>query len=103
MTMTSLRFALVLMATTGFIDAYTSVERGGVFANAQTGNVILGAIAVSTGAWLQAFQHLASILVFSLGVVAAAQLRFSSPHHALRRPGIVALTLYAVVLGGAAF
>ena len=34
MTMTSLRFALVLMATTGFIDAYTFVERGGVFANA---------------------------------------------------------------------
>jgi uncharacterized membrane protein YoaK (UPF0700 family) len=103
MTMTSLRFALVLMATTGFVDAYTFVERGGVFANAQTGNVILGAIAVSTGSWLQAFQHLASILVFSVGVLVATHLRATTPHHELRRPGLVALTLYAVMLGAAAF
>ena len=39
-TSTSLRFALLLTCASGFLDSYTFLARGGVFANAQTGNVI---------------------------------------------------------------
>ena len=95
MTMTSLRFALVLMFTSGFVDAYTYMERGGVFANAQTGNVILGAIDVSAGSYEQAMQHLASVLAFAAGVVIAVRLKAVRASEGLRAPGLVALALYA--------
>lgn len=103
MTMTSLRFALVLMFTSGFVDAYTFMERSGVFANAQTGNVILGAIDVSAGSYEQALQHLASVLAFAVGVVIAVRLKAIRASDGLRSPGLVALALYAVVLGVVAF
>lgn len=74
MTTSSLRFALVLMCTTGFLDAYTYISRGGVFANAQTGNVILGAVDLSSGHWSDALRHLWPILAFACGVAIAAWL-----------------------------
>ena len=37
----SLRVAMLLALAGGFLDAYTYVTRGGVFANAQTGNIVL--------------------------------------------------------------
>ena len=33
--------AMLLAIVGGFLDAYTYVARGGVFANAQTGNIVL--------------------------------------------------------------
>ena len=48
-TTTTLRFALLLTAANGFLDAYTSLARGGVFANVQTANVILFALNMSHG------------------------------------------------------
>ena len=35
---------IMLALTGGFLDAYTYITRGGVFANAQTGNIVLMAI-----------------------------------------------------------
>ena len=32
---------IMLALTGGFLDAYTYITRGGVFANAQTGNIVL--------------------------------------------------------------
>ena len=43
-TTTTLRFALLITLACGFLDAYTYLARGHVFANAQTGNVILFAL-----------------------------------------------------------
>ena len=37
----SFRLGAVLALTGGFLDAYTYLIRGGVFANAQTGNIVL--------------------------------------------------------------
>jgi uncharacterized membrane protein YoaK (UPF0700 family) len=93
MTMTSLRLALVLMFTSGFVDAYTFMERGGVFASAQTGNVILGAIDLSARSYGQALKHLASVLAFAVGVVIAVRLKALRASHGLRSPGLVALVL----------
>ena len=52
----------------GFLDAYTYILRGGVFANAQTGNVVLLAINIAKGAFYQAGFHIIPILAFALGV-----------------------------------
>ena len=45
-----MRIAYLLTMVGGFLDAYTYFERGGVFANAQTGNIVKLGIALSNGA-----------------------------------------------------
>jgi hypothetical protein len=49
----SLGLALLLAVVGGFLDAYTYIGRGGVFANAQTGNIVLLGIYASKGEWQQ--------------------------------------------------
>lgn len=52
----------------GFLDAYTYMLRGRVFANAQTGNIVLLAINIARGAFYQAGLYLIPILAFAFGV-----------------------------------
>ena len=58
----------------GYLDAYAYLAHGHVFANAQTGNVILLAVAATAGQWSQAARHLPPIVAFALGVAAAQRL-----------------------------
>ena len=44
-----LEVGLCLCFIGGFLDAYTYVSRGGVFANAQTGNIILLILGLASG------------------------------------------------------
>lgn len=55
----------------GFLDAYTYVAHDGVFANAQTGNVVFVAIDAARGEWAHALRFLPIIGAFVLGLVAA--------------------------------
>ena len=55
----------------GFLDAYAFIAHGHVFANAQTGNVVLFAVDAMTGSWTEAFRHLPPIIACVLGVIAA--------------------------------
>lgn len=59
----------------GFLDAYTYLVRGGVFANAQTGNIVLLAIRLAEGAWGKAAIYLIPVLTYALGVLLADGLR----------------------------
>lgn len=43
------RTALFIILSGGFQDAYTYISRGGVFANAQTGNIVLMSSAMFDG------------------------------------------------------
>ncbi len=63
-----LEIGLMLCLAGGFLDAYTFVTRGGVFANAQTGNMILLAIGLAGGDGLRALRYLVPILFFFAGV-----------------------------------
>ena len=64
----SLQMGLLLAATGGFLDAYTYVARGRVFANAQTGNlVLLGLRAFEADP--QALRYLVPVCAFVLGIV----------------------------------
>lgn len=67
----SVELGILLAIVGGFLDAYTFVGRGGVFANAQTGNVVLMGIEAATGEWGQAVLHAVPILAFIVGVVVA--------------------------------
>lgn len=67
--------AILLSCAGGYLDAFTWVGQGGVFANAQTGNVVLLGIAAATGQWSEAVRHLMPIVAFIFGVFAAFWVR----------------------------
>jgi len=67
--------AILLSCAGGYLDAFTWVGQGGVFANAQTGNVVLLGINVATGQWSEALRHLMPIIAFVVGVFAAFWIR----------------------------
>ncbi len=58
----------LLAVVGGFLDAYTYILRGGVFANAQTGNIVLLALNIARGAYNKACLYLIPILAFAFGV-----------------------------------
>lgn len=49
---------LILGFAGGFFDAYTYVARGGVFCNAQTGNLILMTLGICGGEGIRALRYL---------------------------------------------
>jgi uncharacterized membrane protein YoaK (UPF0700 family) len=67
--------ACVFAIVGGFLDAYSYLARGGVFANAQTGNVVLFAVRAAAGNWTSAWKTLPSILAYMCGVAVARLLR----------------------------
>lgn len=67
--------ASVFAIVGGFLDAYSYLARGGVFANAQTGNVVLFGVRAAAGNWISAWETLPSILAYMCGVGVARLLR----------------------------
>jgi uncharacterized membrane protein YoaK (UPF0700 family) len=64
----SVIFGVLLAAVGGFLDAYTFICRDGVFANAQTGNIVLVGVYAAQGDLRQALIHIPPIAAFVLGV-----------------------------------
>ena len=58
----------------GLQDAYTYNVRGNVFANAQTGNVVLMSQNFMCGEWIQGLYYLCPLVSFSLGVFIAERI-----------------------------
>jgi uncharacterized membrane protein YoaK (UPF0700 family) len=94
----SVRLGILLAIVGGFLDAYTFVGRGGVFANAQTGNIVLFAIEAAKRNWGQALVHVPPILAFIAGVVVAEMIRNATPHPFIRDFERAVLILEIVVL-----
>ncbi len=61
--------AYTLSLVGGYLDAYTYVLKGGVFANAQTGNVVLFSISLLSGNFAVIDKYLFPILAFSAGIL----------------------------------
>lgn len=61
-------FALLIFVA-GFYGAYTMILRGGVFCNAQTGNMVLMGIAFGQGNWLRGLYYLFPAGIYLLGVM----------------------------------
>lgn len=62
---------IMLALTGGFLDAYTYITRGGVFANAQTGNIVLMGINLAKGDFERVFHYVVPILAFAFGILLA--------------------------------
>lgn len=72
----SFRLGALLAVAGGILDAYTYLVRGGVFANAQTGNIVLLGVRLIQGEWSMALHYLIPILAFAGGVVVADLIKF---------------------------
>ena len=64
-----LMFCLLLTLVGGFFDAYTFVNCGGIFANAQTGNLIFVGIGLINGDLYEVRHYLIPVLSFIVGVL----------------------------------
>ena len=67
--------AAFLSLSGGLQDAYTYISRGEVFANAQTGNIVLLSKNIFEQNWLSAVRYLVPLLAFAFGVMAAEMIR----------------------------
>ena len=67
--------AVFLSLSGGLQDAYTYLFRGKVFANAQTGNIVLLSSNIMEGNWDRVLHYLVPLCAFALGVLAAEEMR----------------------------
>ena len=58
----------ILGVVGGFLNGYTYIYRGKVFATMQTGNIILGSINLLEGEYLKVLRYLMPIISFCLGI-----------------------------------
>ena len=75
--------ALFLAFSGGFQDAYTFIVRDHVFANAQTGNIVLMSTNLIKGDYAAVIRYLMPVCAFAAGVLAADLCR--SLHRGIRQ------------------
>ena len=82
----TLLVAVLLALAGGYLEAYTWIVHG-VFANAQTANLVFLWIHAMAGEWVRAFHYLPPLMAFVLGVTTASWLR----HFAGTRAGRISI------------
>lgn len=86
----------------GFMDAYSFLTRGGVFANAETGNMVLLGAYLIQGRPLKALTYLVPVLAYALGILVTETVkahltqRWPSFHWRLSILGVEVLVLIGV-------
>jgi uncharacterized membrane protein YoaK (UPF0700 family) len=91
------RFTLIhgvlLALAGGYLDAFTFIEKGQVFANAMTGNVVLLGVVMAGQDWADVIRHLAPIIAFFLAIVTAEILKHHRPINHIVRPATACLLI----------
>ena len=64
----SIELGIILALAGGFMDVYSYIGRDHVFANAQTGNIVLFGLHLADGEWMQAGTYIIPVLAFVLGI-----------------------------------
>ena len=67
----SIRLGMLLAASGGFMDAYSYIVRNHVFANAQTGNILLFGVNLSEGNFRMSLHYILPVIAFALGIALA--------------------------------
>lgn len=97
----SIRLGMLLAISGGFMDAYSYIERDHVFANAQTGNILLFGVHLSEGNWIMAVRYFFPVLAFVLGIAVAEAVRtYNTPKLHWRQ---ISVFVEAVILAVVAF
>lgn len=99
----SVRLGVLLAAVGGFVDAYTFMTRDGVFANAQTANVVLFGIDMVQGNWRSGLGYLPPLVAFTVGVFTAEAMSRPAVVRLVRRPVRAVLAMEIAVLAVVGF
>ncbi len=95
----SFAVAIALSAVGGYLDAYTYLAHGGIFANAQTGNFVFMALSVARRDWPAAAKYCAPIIAFFLGVlVVDAATSLAKRRERFFRPAQTVLVIETAIL-----
>ena len=94
--------AALISASGGLQDAYTYIVRDHVFANAQTGNVVLMSVYFMEGQWTHGLRYLFPLLAFAMGVFVADNIQYHYKHaKALHwRQGVLVVEIAIMALVG---
>lgn len=98
----SMRLGMLLMLTGGFLDAYSYLIRGNVFATAETGNIVLLGINLAQGNFARAGRYLIPIVSYGVGIFVAEWLKKSLGDHPKVhwKEGILWLEILIVLMAG---
>ncbi|MBQ3599889.1 MAG: DUF1275 domain-containing protein [Lachnospiraceae bacterium] len=99
----SIKLGIVLAVAGGFMDAYSYICRGQVFANAQTGNMLLLGINIAERNWKNACYYLCPVLAFTLGIMLADFIRMRAKDGTWFHWRQIAIFFEALVLAGVCF
>ncbi|MBE0631375.1 MAG: DUF1275 domain-containing protein, partial [Burkholderia vietnamiensis] len=98
----NLTVAALLTLSGGYLDAYTYVGHGHVFANTMTGNVALLGINLSAGEWAAALRHVPPLGGFVVAVLVAHLLGLAAQRGWMRHTAFASLIVEIAFLGLAA-
>ncbi len=89
-----------LAAVGGYLDAFTYIGHGRVFANAMSGNVVLLAADAMSRSWLLSLRHLLPILMFLLGIASARGMAHPRFGRWFKSPELAVLAIEIVIFFG---
>lgn len=94
--------ALILALVGGFLDAYSYICRDQVFANAETGNIVLMGVELAQRNFLGAFHYFLPIAAFAVGVYICEMVRdrYGDGRLVHWRQRIIILEIVSVVIVG---
>lgn len=94
--------AAFLSVSGGLQDAYTYIFRGKVFANAQTGNIVLLSQSIIDKDFVRAIHYLVPLLFFALGIAIAEciHVRFQRIQHIHWRQLVLVLEILLLLVVG---
>lgn len=97
----SLIVGLLLASVGGFLESYSFLSRDGVFANCQTGNLVLLAMYLAKGDWVRVLSYFIPVVSFVIGVILTEITRIYANNHKLHwRQYIILLeTILLAVVG----
>ena len=92
-----------VILSAGYMDVYTYLLRDGVFANAQTGNIILLAVRLTERQWQAALHYALPIAAFTAGILVSLVVRWNCKKLTAVHWRQLCLLMQAVILVLAAF
>jgi uncharacterized membrane protein YoaK (UPF0700 family) len=98
----SFYLGVLLAMVGGFLDAYTFISRDGIFANAQTGNMVLLAVKAANREWKSALLFIPPIIAFIFGVLVSEIVKIPQIRevlHSYRRSILILECLVLILVG----
>lgn len=99
----SIKLGAILALAGGFMDAYSYIGRGGVFANAETGNIVLLAISIGNRNPGDAVRYIFQIASFAVGVLISQTIKYkkkNAPTFFHWRQDAIFFEIIAMVIAG---